>query len=436
MIYSLLVLKLGLVRFATSLLVVLLANVLNRILIVELSVPATLVSFSFAFQHVMTPMGLVLGYCSDYYPLAGRYRTPYILGGMCLSILVMPFFPEWALALGESPTNRTLLYIGVLLFSLFGIGTTVSATTINALLVDRVSETQRGSALTLIWILTLAGIIGGSFLTQIIFPVFSPQELRKVFGLISLLVMIISIWGVIGVEPRQEMIRSDEEGKLGLWSTLKFLGSNGQSRYFFAFVGSTVFFLAIQTFILTPYGGEVLSLSLAQTHKFGIYTTYGVLLGMIVVHLVWSLRQNMSAKAILSVSLVLGGLAFSLLSLSSFHTDQTLGIYSLCLLGFSRGLYNVGLSHLTMSMAHPAFSGTFMGLWNLTSGLALAAGEMVGGGLKDILEYWLGSINFAYGWVFLIEGMGLICCAALLVPLKRDQYYLQCAKVLTKECRP
>jgi len=49
MFISRLVLKLGLVRFATSLLVVLLASVLNRVLIVDLAVPAALVALFVTF---------------------------------------------------------------------------------------------------------------------------------------------------------------------------------------------------------------------------------------------------------------------------------------------------------------------------------------------------------------------------------------------------
>jgi MFS family permease len=73
-------------------------------------------------------------------------------------------------------------------------------------------------------------------------------------------------------------------------------------------------------------------------------------------------------------------------------------------------------------MAHPLFSGIFMGLWNLMSGLALAAGEMTGGALKDWLTEATGSVAAAYGWVFLLEGLGLLCCLVLLLPLKQETY--------------
>jgi MFS transporter, BCD family, chlorophyll transporter len=421
MFISRLVLKLGLVRFATSLLVVLLANVLNRVLIVDLAVPAALITFSFAFQHVMTPVGLVTGYFSDNYLLGGRHRAPYIWGGMLLSVVVMPFFPTWALDLGAQPHSRALLYQGVLLFSLFGVGTTVSATAINALLVDQIPETDRGGALTMVWILTLLGFIVGSALTGVLFPTFDPQTIHKLFGVVTLVVVAITFWGAWNIEPRCETHPAHLHGQTHLWPTLKFLASNRQALVFFAFLGTTVFFLAIQTFLLTPYGGEVLALPVAQTNRFGIYTSYGILAGMVGVHFLVTLR-HWGNKLILVISLTLGAAAFGLLSFTSFKPNASWGIYALCFLGLARGFYNVGLSHLTMSMAHPSFSGIFMGLWNLASGLALAAGEMAGGFLKDRFFHLSGSEAGAYGWVFLLEGVGLLTCLLFLVPLSLKKY--------------
>jgi BCD family chlorophyll transporter-like MFS transporter len=435
-----LVLKLGLIRFATSLLVVLLANVLNRVLIVDLLVPATLVTFAFAFQHVMTPAGLVTGYFSDAYALGRRHRAPYIWGGMLLSVAVTPFFPYWAQAWGADPRNQSLLYEGVLLFSLFGIGTTVSATAINALLVDRLPEAERGSALTLLWILTLAGFIVGSVIISHLFPEYDAKGLYRMFGLVTAVAVILTLVGVWGIEPPQSTARPRRPRQLDFWQTLKFLGGNVQTLAFFAFLLGTIFFLAIQTFLLTAFGGEVLALPVAQTSKFGVYVSYGVLLGMVGLHLLLSWQKRLRPRLVLAASLGVGALAFGLLSLTSFKPHPTWGLYALWFLGLSRGLYNVGLSHLTMSLAHPAFSGIFMGLWNLVSGLALAAGEMMGGVLKDRLFGVSGTVQGAYGWVFLLEGVGLLACILFLIPLKREKYQRQLVGLLGPQlaaaCQP
>lgn len=430
-----LVLKLGLVRFATSLLFIVLATVLNRVLVVELMVPAALVTFSFAFQHVMTPVGLVTGYFSDAYALAGRHRAPYIWGGMLLSLAVLPLFPSWALALGQDPKSRALLWQGIALFSVFGMGTTISATAINALLVDRIPRENRGTAMTLLWILTLGGFIAGSALVSFLFPEYDPASLQQVFVLVTLVALVLTIVGVWGVEPRHQVVPDDRGDQLEFWPTLRFLFSNLQSLAFFSFLVATIFFLAIQTFLLTPFGGEVLEFSVATTSQFGIYLTYGILAAMLGVHLLMGERVRRGYKGILAVSLSVGALAFGFLSLASFSPSAVWGLCALGLLGLSRGLYNVGLSHLTMAWAHPLFSGIFMGLWNLMSGLALAGGEMTGGALIDWFTQATGSVAGAYGWVFLLEGLGLLGCLVLLLPLKQESYQEDLARLFEKNRR-
>lgn len=435
MLVNHLVLKLGLVRFATSLLFIVLATVLNRVLVVELLVPAALVTFSFAFQHIMTPVGLITGYFSDAYSLAGRHRAPYIWGGMLLSLAVMPLFPSWALALGEAPHSRALLWQGIALFSVFGMGTTISATAINALLVDRIPQENRGTAMTLLWILTLGGFIAGSVLVSLLFSEYDPASLKQIFVLVTIVALVLTIVGVWGVEPPHQVLADDLSDQLEFWPTLRFLFSNLQSLTFFAFLVATIFFLAIQSFILTPFGGEVLEFTVATTSQFGIYLTYGILAAMLGVHLLLGERARRGYKGILAVALAVGALAFGLLSLASFTPKAAWGLCALGLLGLSRGLYNVGLSHLTMAWAHPLFSGIFMGLWNLMSGLALAAGEMTGGALKDGLNEVTGSAAGAYGWVFLLEGLGLLGCLLLLLPLKQEIYREALARLLKKNHR-
>ena len=381
----------------------------------------------------MTPVGLVTGYCSDHYVVRGRRRAPYIWGGMLLSVAVMPFFPNWALAMGAQPHSRSLLYGGVLLFSLFGIGTTVSATAINALLVDRMPERRPGRRPDYGVDFDPDRVYRGLRPLRVMFPAFDPDKIQRLFTVVTLAVVAVTLWGAWGIEPPNQAEAAPGRHQMALWPTLKFLATNRQALTFFVFLGTSIFFLAIQSFLLTAYGGEVLALPVAETSRFGIYTTYGILVGMVGVHLLVTARQNWGNKMVLVASLVLGAAAFGLLSFTSFRPDPTWGIYALCLLGLARGFYNVGLSHLTMSMAHPTFSGVFMGLWNLASGLALAAGEMTGGFLKERFAYLSGSEAGAYGWVFLLEGVGLLACLLFLVPLSLAKYRPQLAMLVADE---
>ncbi len=415
------------IRFATSLLVVLITNVLNRILIVEFQTSATVIVFIFAFQHLATPSGLLAGYFSDRLDPKRPRRLPFILGGMLLSLAVMPLFPCWALAFAAQPQNQQLLWLGISLFFLFGIGTTVSATAINALLVDQVPENQRGAGMTLVWIMTLAGFIIGSGFFHYVFPGNQINRLEIIFGIFTCLAFVITLVSVIGIETTKPGFSSPAIRLDGIGRILKGFGQSSQAILFFSFLAATVFFPAMQIFLLTPYGGEILKLSMGETAKFGIYTSYGTLLGMAMAY--WWQRKSTNSENnnLLVAALIIGAVAFSLLSWSAWQPQESLGKAGLCIFGFSKGLYNAGISYLTMRLAHPAFGGVFMGLWNVISGLALAVGEMTGGFFLDLGVKHLGNFGAAYAMVFLAVGLGLLGCLVLLSFMNVGEYRRQIA---------
>lgn len=415
------------IRFATSLLVVLLTNVLNRILIVEFSIPATLIVFIFAFQHLATPSGLIAGYFSDRFGPQRRRRTPFIVGGMLLSLAVMPVFPFWGMAFAGQPASHALLWTGVVLFFLFGIGTTVSATAINAMLVDQVPEDRRGAGMTLVWILTLTGFIIGSWFFQYLFPGNQINRLKMIFWIFTGLALAITLVSSIGIEGPPAAAAAPGVRLDGMGRILKGFGQSRQALLFFAFLAATVFFPAMPIFILSPYGGEILKLSVGETAKFGMYTSYGTLLGMITAYCWQKKTAEWQETFWLWAALIIGALAFGLLGLSAWQPHVVLGEAGLWIFGFSKGLYNAGISFLTMRLAHPACSGVFMGLWNLISGLALAVGEMAGGFSLDLGERLWQSPAAAYGMVFWVVGLGLLGCLLLLSFIKVEDYRSQIA---------
>jgi MFS family permease len=425
--HAVVIVKLGMIRFATSLLVVLITNVLNRVLIVEFKTPATVIAFIFAFQHLATPSGLIAGYFSDRVDQKRRRRTPFIMGGMLLSFLVMPFFPYWGQAFATQPQNQQLLWLGVCLFTLFGIGTTVSATAVNALLVDQIPHAQRGAGMTLVWILTLAGFIIGSAFFNYLFPGDQINRLESIFWIFTCLALVITLGSVIGIEIPKPSVSAPATSLDGIRRILKLFGQSNQAILFFLFLAASVFFPAMQSFILTPYGGEILKLPVEDTAKFGMYTSYGTLLGMGTAYWWMRKRSNSRDTICLIVGLIVGAAAFGLLSLSAWQPQQSLGEAGMWLFGFSKGLYNAGISFLTMRLAHPVFSGVFMGLWNLISGLALATGEMAGGFFLDLGIWFFGNLGAAYAIVFLSIGLGLLGCLALLSFIDVGNYWRQIA---------
>jgi BCD family chlorophyll transporter-like MFS transporter len=394
---------------------------------VEFQTPAGLIAFIFAFQHLATPSGLIAGYLSDRMDPRQRRRTPFIVGGMLLSLAVMPFFPHWGLALAAAPQKPELLWLGVCLFTLFGVGTTVSATAINALLVDQLPKTQRGTGMTLVWILTLTGFVTGSAFFHTLFPGNQLNQLEIIFWIFTGLALAITLISVTGIEVPKSVPSPPAKALAGMSRILLGFSHSGQAILFFSFLAAAVFFPAMQSFILTPYGGELLKLEMGDTAKFGIYTSYGTLLGMGAAYWWQEKGADRESKFWLSAALLIGAAAFGLLSASAWHQQRALGEAGLWVFGFSKGLFNVGISFLTMRLVHPAFSGVFMGLWNLISGLALAVGEITGGLLLDLgLRFW-GTLGASYAVVFLVIGSGLLGCLALLGFINVTDYWRQIA---------
>lgn len=418
-------LRLGLVRLATSLLVALLAYVLNRVLIVEYQVPAATVTFAFACQHLVTPLGLAAGYLSDRQVRRGRRRTPFIWLGLGLSLLVFPCFPWWGEKLAAAPSDPALLGLGVGLFLIFGSGTTVSATAVNALLVDQIPEAQRGAALTLVWFLTLSGFIIGLTLFNKIFTWFKIQQLNWLFLFFALLAALVVYASLAGVETASKpSILPVSQGRESTESWRR-ISRASQGWLFFSFLAAAVFFLAMQNFLLAPYGGEVLLLPVTATANFGLYISYGTLAGMALASGLIRSSRGANPKILLAAALGLGALAYNFFGLSGILPQERLGLAGLWLFGLAKGLFNTGISHLTMRLVHPAFSGLFMGGWNLVSGLALAAGEMAGGFFLERAEDYLGSVSLAYSAIFWFAGSGLLASLVLLYFLDIPKYWRQ-----------
>ena len=108
--------RLSLFQVAIGLATALLVGTLNRVMIVELGVPAWWVALSVALPLVFAPMRAMIGYRSDTHPSAlGLRRLPYLWMGNLLmfgGLAIMPF----ALLLLADPPPGTL-WLGQIILS-------------------------------------------------------------------------------------------------------------------------------------------------------------------------------------------------------------------------------------------------------------------------------------------------------------------------------
>ena len=148
------IVRLGLVQTALGAIVVLTTSTLNRVMVVELALPAMLPGALVALHYAVQVLRPRLGHGSD----VGGRRTPWIVGGMAVLAL------GGVLARGRDRAGwRRSLVAGIALavvaFLLIGIGVGAAGTSLLVLLAKRVDGRRRAAAATIVWLMMIAGFI-------------------------------------------------------------------------------------------------------------------------------------------------------------------------------------------------------------------------------------------------------------------------------------
>ena len=148
------IVRLGLVQASLGAIVVLTTSTLNRVMVVELALPALVPGALVALHYAVQVLRPRLGHGSD----VGGRRTPWIVGGMaCLAAGAVG-------AAGATALMATALAAGlalaVLAFLLVGVGVGAAGTSLLVLLAKRVDARKRAPAATILWLMMIAGIAG------------------------------------------------------------------------------------------------------------------------------------------------------------------------------------------------------------------------------------------------------------------------------------
>lgn len=416
------VIRLSLVRFATSFLVVLLVNVLNRIMIVELGIARTLVGTILSILHLATPLALFFGHLSDARPLWRFRRTPYIAIGMFLCAAPMMFLPDIAGALGGGVHGFTVA-LGVLALLIIGFGITLSTIALHALLVDRCAEDLRGEAMTIVWIITLVGYILASPLYSWLIPDYRPDSLRLVFLLSAAAVLVLTVIGLWGQEKRTAPSAAAIKPAPKFREIFSALSRIPQARLLFLFIACADFFYFSQEYVLEAFGEEVFRMTIGQTTAFGLYMVSGILIAMVGLNALYTVLPTLNERSVVATGCVAAGISFVLLAGSSIGGTEAFLMISVFFLGVGKGTLNVGMARVMVRVSRVDLSGMIMGLWAVVGGLAIGFGELGGAAAVDLLAGITGSIAASYAILFVAEGLGLLICLALIMRFHPERFH-------------
>ena len=423
-------LRLSLFQISVGMATGLLVGTLNRVMIVELGVSASLVAVMIAMPLLFAPFRALIGFKSDVHRSAfGWRRVPFLWLGTMLQFCgfgIMPF--ALILLAGDHTSPMWIGQVGgAFAFLLVGAGMQITQTAGLALATDLAPPEARPRVVALMYVMLLLGMLVSSVVFGALLQGFTPVRLIQVVqgaGFISLVLNSIALW-------KQEARRSGSTSEPQVsrpafrnsWASFV---THGKTRRFLLVVALGTAAFSMQDVILEPYGGEVLKLSVSATTLLTALIAIGALMG-----LVWAaraLQQGRDPFRLCATGLVVGVIAFSAIICSDPLGAPLLFRVGAVLVGFGGGVFAVGTLIAAMNLDSPADAGLTLGAWGAVQatagGLAIAAGGL----LRDVVGYLatsgalgdaLNSASAGYSAVYHLEIGLLFLTLIALGPLVR-----------------
>jgi BCD family chlorophyll transporter-like MFS transporter len=400
---------------------------LNRVMIVELGVPAWWVALSVALPLVFAPARALIGYRSDTHPShLGLRRLPYLwIGGLLMfgGLAIMPFA---LLLLSEATGGAAWLARAgaALAFILTGAGMQITQTAGIALAGDVSPADKRPRVVALLYAMLLVGLIIGSFLLGLLLERFSPVRLIQVVQGAAVLVVtlnLISLWQQEARGARRGA--REDDGFARHWRRLMAIP---RMRRFLWTVGLGTAAFSMQDIVLEPFGGEVLGLDVGFTSALTALSAGGALLAFALSSRLVS--RGIDAGRLAAAGALLGLPAFACVIFSAPLASPGLFRAGAALIGFSGGLFSVGMLLMAMELPEKDLTGMVLGAWGAVQATAAGVAMALGGVLRDLVSHlavqgWLGEVlatpATGYSFVFHLEVYLLFVVLVALGPLVR-----------------
>ncbi|MEL6565056.1 MAG: PucC family protein [Pseudomonadota bacterium] len=392
-------LRLSLFQVSVGMASVMLLGTLNRVMIVELSVPAMIVAIMIALPVLIAPFRALLGFRSDTYKSSiGWKRVPYIWFGSLWQFGGLAVMPFALLVLGgdvyhEIPFAGEVL--AALAFLMTGLGLHMTQTAGLALASDRATDETRPRVVALLYVMFLVGMGISALIIGGLLSNYSDLRLIRVVqgaAVVGVLLNLIALWKQEAVRP---MTREERAAPRPLFrEAWNDYATGGQAGRLLAcvFVGTMAF--NMQDVLLEPYGGEILGLSVSATTLLTALWAAGALCGF-----AWAgrrLAKGSNSYRLAGAGILAGVWAFTLVIFAAPMQANILFYAGATLIGFGGGLFAV--STLTAAMTMPAKGaagrGLALGAWGAAQATAAGIAIALGGTLRD----WIGAIAMSGVW--------------------------------------
>jgi len=425
-------LRLSLFQVSVGMALVLLVGTLNRVMIVELGVPASLVGIMIALPLVFAPFRALIGFRSDTHRSElGWRRVPFIWKGTLVQFGGFAIMPFALLVLaGQGHADAAPAWIGqasaALAFLLVGAGVHTVQTAGLALATDLTPSESHPKVVGLMYVMLLFGMIASALVFGAALVNFTPGRLVQVIqgaAVVTLILNGVAMWKQETRRPRGAPAPAADLSFQESWAN--FCQGEGAVHHLVIIgVGTLAFGMA--DVLLEPFGGQVLGMSVGETTRLTALFALGGLLGFAFAS--HSLGRGSDPNRMTLAGALIGVPAFALVMVSGPMDLVGPFLVGNFLIGFGAALFGHGTLTATMNRAPKDQAGLALGAWGSVQATAAGVAIALSGTFRDLIKAALGATGGFWGFdavassyvaVFALEILFLLVTIAFAIPLLR-----------------
>lgn len=395
-------LRLSLFQVSVGMTLVLLVGTLNRVMIVELGVPATVVGVMIALPLLFAPFRALIGYKSDTHRCAlGWRRVPFIWKGTLLQFggfAIMPFALLVLAGMGEA--QHAPIWIGhvaaAIAFLLVGAGAHVVQTAGLALATDLTPPESHPKVVGLMYVTLLLGMMVSALVFGMALADFSPGKLVQVIqsaAVVAVVLNVVAMWKQETRHTRRNQASPTADPTFRE-SWARFCASEHAVRRL-VIVGLGTMAFGMADVLLEPYGGQVLNWSVAATTKLTALLALGGLLGFAFAS--HALKPGSNPYSLAQTGALIGLPAFGLVIVAGPLGLDGLFLIGNLLIGFGAAIFGHATLTATMNDAPKEQSGLALGAWGAVQATAAGIALAVSGTLRDVVNLMVGTTGELWG---------------------------------------
>ncbi|NTW55746.1 MAG: BCD family MFS transporter [Chlorobiaceae bacterium] len=407
-------------------------DILNRVMIKELLLPATIALGLISLKELMAIFGVKVwaGNLSDRKSVLGYRRTPYIFLGLVSCVVSFMLSPAAAYEVKVGGTEFSHMLpalftdIGLwklsIIFLIFGFGLQVATTAYYALIADIVPEEHIGKITGASWTLMVLTAIISNWNIGNYLKVFTPERLTQVAEFGGLLTLFFGVFAVIGIEKRNaETGPGKEKHSITFAQSVRLLSSSPKTLQFALYIFISIFALFANEVVMDPFGAEVFGMPVSVTTKLFKPTMGGTQLVFML--LTGFLLSKIGYKRGAYFGNTFSSIGFAIIMVAGFTLNMDLLRAGLVVTGMGLGAASV--SNLSMMMNMTAGrSGIYIGLWGTAQSLAIFIGHSGAGIVRDLVYIFSGNHMLAYAAIFIVEIIAFTASSFVLPYVSKEAF--------------